>query len=159
MTSVVLANHEEGSMRVLGDQLMEKEVFGYDGDKFRTEDFAVENCGSVGYTVGGGWVRGFSGDWYPSSSPLISPSRAGGRASPRHPRRHPCSFRSTPPLYGKDRSNYPVYTATRWFAKLISLPLSLSRSVFLHLLLPVLCILLRTRRLRVFACALNGLDV
>lgn len=110
---------------------MGKEVFGYDGDKFRTEDFAVENCGSVGYTVGGGWVRGFSGDWYPSSSPLISPSRAGGRASPRHPRSHPCSFRSTPPLCGKDRSNHPVYTATRWFAKLISLPLSLSHSVFL----------------------------
>lgn len=142
-----------------GNQLTGKEVFGYDGDKFRTEDFAVENCGSVGYTVVGGWVRGFSGDWYPSSSPLISPSRAGGRVSPRHPRRHPCSFRSTPPLCGKDRSNYPVYTATRWFAKLISLSLSLSLCLSLFLSSFCQSFAYGPGGLRVFVCASNGLGV
>lgn len=54
MTSAVLENHEEGSTRVMGTSLRGTKCFGYDGDKFRTEDFAVENCGSVGYTVDGG---------------------------------------------------------------------------------------------------------
>lgn len=48
--SAVLENHGESSAHVVGTQLTGKEAFGYDGDKFRTEDFAVENCGSVDYS-------------------------------------------------------------------------------------------------------------